>query len=972
MGFKNNKIKFFFILISCLFIIAGCEDDKEKDPPVINNFNLANGNVVYEICTINWTVLDASGIANTELWINGIPIGIDSSSLYILSDTETNDLSIIKSNYAYEWNTIGLANDNYDISFFAEDELGNSDFSETIKIQVDNSLSVPDPVQVISVIRNGEDVEVLWSKANISDFSKYNIKISNNDDMNQIISSDSLFSIDDTTKTFNGIDPTIDIHISIELVDLYGFSAFSQIYTSLKDNSPVPVILSTIEYDTTRLIIEWTESDDDDFEIYMIYVSPDPDTDGMEILSITDRSTTIHEIYDFNPNQQNWYSIITLDTLGQSSRSNYQANAINLPPYISEILSIEYDFDSLTIEWEQSLEFDFSEYVIMRSENQFSEFLPIEVIDNVEQTVFSVSDFDPTVENWFMIKTIDYWSLITNSESISNLLDPLPVHSDVVSVAYNNDSLVVEWEQSNDQDFLRFEVLYSENQPDDFQIIDIIYDSSQNHISLSSFNPTIENWFKIQTVDYWGQMVRGLELSNTIDAFPQVSDMVAVIFENDFFNVEWMKNREEDFHSYSLYVASDQNMTNAVVEHYSEVIDDTTYSFASAEGVINYFQVGVKDIWGQETLSEPKRGSSYLTFTRFYGGDLTDDGRDVLQTGDGQYLIVGSSSSYGASGLDGFITKKDISGDEIWFEVHGGVNPEQIWDVLETTDNGYLILGSTESYGSSYTNIFLAKVNQDGTEEWINNYGGAGHDEGRSIIRGSDGNYYIIGSTTSFGFGESDVWLLIVDQEGNQISDYTYGDNLNNYGVDLIESFDSGFILLSYNEENDSGDLNIRVTKINSQGFDIWTSLFDVSPATDLASAISGDGLGTYLISGSVILNGQKDGLVIGFTEDGEMIFSEIYGGNGSDWFSDIIFSSDGNFVLSGTMEVDDYDSWILKIDASGMVIWQRNLGLIGTDHLNGIAEAEDSGYILTGYWNTEGSNDYTLIKTDSEGFVTP
>ena len=71
-------------------------------------------------------------------------------------------------------------------------------------------------------------------------------------------------------------------------------------------------------------------------------------------------------------------------------------------------------------------------------------------------------------------------------------------------------------------------------------------------------------------------------------------------------------------------------------------------------------------------------------------------------------------------------------------------------------------------------------------------------------------------------------------------------------------------------------------------------------------------------------------------------------------------------------MEADDYDSWILKIDASGMIIWQRNLGLVGTDHSNGISEAVDSGYILTGYWNTGGSNDYTLIKTDSEGFVTP
>ncbi|MFL2983670.1 MAG: hypothetical protein ACJZ12_04690 [Candidatus Neomarinimicrobiota bacterium] len=951
--------------------MINCEDEKEKNPPEIDNFNLVNGDLIHEIVSVNWTVSDESGIAKTELWINGVPTDSDASSSYILSEVETDGLLVTKCTYAYEWNTIGLANDNYQISVFAEDELGNSDFSETINVQVDNSLSVPEPVQLISVIRTGDQVNAIWSRTDITDFSKYIIKISNDVDMSQIIGSDSLQSIDDTTQIFNGIDPTIDIYLSVELVDLYGFSSIGQVFTSFKDDFPVPVILSAIEYDTTRLVIDWTQSNDDDFESYGLYVSSDPGLGGIEILNITNRSITIHEIYDFNPNQQSWYSILTLDTLGQSSRSNYQANEINLPPYASEITSVDYDFDSLTIEWEGSVEFDFSKYVVLQSENQFSNFLPILTIDNVEQTSYSLSDFDPTIQNWFKVKTIDHWSLVTNSEPVSNILDPLPVHSDITSVNYNNDSLIVEWDQSNDQDFLRFEVLYSEDQPDNFQVIQIIDEPTQNSMSLSSFDPTIENWFKIKTVDHWEQAVTGLELSNEIDPFPAISDVVTVIFEDNFFSIEWIKNEEGDFHSYALYVSPDQDMTNSVVEYYSEIIDDTTCTLESAEGVINYFQIGVKDIWGQETLSEPKRGSSYLIFTRSYGGDLTDDGKMVLETENGQYVITGSSSSYGSSGLDAFITKKDILGEEIWLEVHGGVNPEQIWDVLETTDNGYLILGSTESYGSSYNDLFLAKVDQNGIEEWINTYGGSGHDEGRSVIRGSDGNYYIIGSTQSFGDGENDVWLLIIDEQGNQVNDYTFGNEFNNYGIDLLESSNGGFILLSNDEENGSGNLDIVVRKINTEGSEVWTSSFGVSTINDMASALSSDGLGTYIACGTVISNGQKDGLIIGFTSDGDMLFSDTYGGNGNDWFNDIIFTSDGHYVLCGVYEASDYDSWISKIDPSGTVIWQRNIGFDGTDHANGISQVTDGGYVLTGYWNTEGSNDYILIKTDSEGYST-
>ena len=961
---KNN------CMILFLLIIFSCEDEKEKKPPEIEIINISNGDSIYEVVPVSWILSDESGIAKTQLWINGLPIESDFSS-YSLSDVESNNLITTRATYTYNWNTLGLANDVYEINIFAEDNFGNSDLSESIIVQIDNSLGVPEPVHIVSVIRDGYQADVVWASTDIEDFSKYIIDVSHDSDMSEIIVSDTSESVYDTSKIFMGLDPIMDIYVSVELVDLYDFTAVSQIFTSSKDESPLPVILSAIEYDTTRLFIEWTASNDNDFESYGIYISSSPDLDGVEILNITDKDLTTHEIYDFNPNLQNWYYILTRDTLGQSSQSNQQANNINLPPPASEVISVEYGFDSLTIKWDKCMEFDFSKYVLLRSENQYSGFLPVYTIDDKEQTTYSVLEFDPTVENWFKTQTIDHWSLLTNSEPLSNALDPFPTHSDVTSVSYNNDSLIVEWEQCNDQDFLRFDVLYSDGQPDNFQIIETIDDPAKNSMTLFSFDPTVENRFKIKTVDHWDQVVIGAELSNDIDPFPQISDILATDYENNVFNVEWVKNDEGDFQSYTIYVASNDQMANSVIEYYSEISDETSFTLASENGFIKYFQVGVKDVWGQEALSNPMRGSSYITFKRSYPAEFTDIGKDVLEANDGQYVVTGISSSFGASGLDAFITKKDIFGDDVWFTVHGGVSPEEIWDIIQTPEGGYFVLGSTESYGSAYKDIFLVKVDPNGVEEWIKTYGGLGRDYGRSIIKGSDGLYYIIGSTESFGNGEYDVWLLVVDDQGNEINSYTFGNELNNYGVGLLESTDGGFIILSYEEASESGDHDIIIRKIDSAGLEIWANSFG-GPDNETASAIATDGAGTYFVCGSIITNGQRDGLFIGINDQGNVLFSDSYGWGGNDWFSDIIVApDDGSIILCGVIESNGTDSWLLKIDFSGGIVWERNIGLDGMDYANGLSRTADGGYIITGYSNTEGHSDYILIKTDSEGYST-
>ncbi|HEC94853.1 MAG TPA: hypothetical protein ENI45_02680, partial [Thermoplasmatales archaeon] len=103
-----------------------------------------------------------------------------------------------------------------------------------------------------------------------------------------------------------------------------------------------------------------------------------------------------------------------------------------------------------------------------------------------------------------------------------------------------------------------------------------------------------------------------------------------------------------------------------------------------------------------------------------------------------------------------------------WESVFGGDKNEDGWFVLPTDDKGCIITGYTESYGSGERDIWLIKVDENGNEQWNKTFGGKGWDEGKAVQKSTDGGYVIVGSTASYGNGESDVWLIKVDENGNE------------------------------------------------------------------------------------------------------------------------------------------------------------------------------------------------------------
>ena len=147
-------------------------------------------------------------------------------------------------------------------------------------------------------------------------------------------------------------------------------------------------------------------------------------------------------------------------------------------------------------------------------------------------------------------------------------------------------------------------------------------------------------------------------------------------------------------------------------------------------------------------------------WTRTYGGTSDDIGNFVQETPDGGYIVVGYTSSFGAGGYDVYLIKTDENGDTLWTRTYGGTEWDLGKTVQQTSDGGYIIVGWTKSFGTGDHDVYLIKTDAEGNNFWTRTYGGTGDDRGNSVQQTSDGGYIVAGSTESFGAGSEDVYLI--------------------------------------------------------------------------------------------------------------------------------------------------------------------------------------------------------------------
>ncbi len=361
-------------------------------------------------------------------------------------------------------------------------------------------------------------------------------------------------------------------------------------------------------------------------------------------------------------------------------------------------------------------------------------------------------------------------------------------------------------------------------------------------------------------------------------------------------------------------------------------------------------------------------------WTNVFSGSSDDEFISACQTSDGGYICIGKMEHTIGGDDDLWMVKTDAAGNQTWQMTLGGNDEDDGSTVFQTSDGGYIICGSTDSYGAGESDIWLVKTNPSGDTTWTKTYGGSGDESGGAMARASGGGYVMSGSTDSFGAGEKDIWLVKVNDSGDTLWTRTIGSAINNEGgAGIMPTPDGGYIIACYTDElMPTIYIAHYLLKVDANGIEQWHTVHQAGAIGYIFGALPTSGGGYLSIGYSMDLPGQPDCKIFALKTDasGQEIWRRFYGDSLHAYYSiGAVPTPDGCYLLSG-QKVGltpplTYSFMVMKISAAGDVMYEYTL----PDSLMRlgctIASTNDGNYIIAGYTTV-----HATPENHTEGFL--
>gem|GEM_PF-5511112 len=349
-----------------------------------------------------------------------------------------------------------------------------------------------------------------------------------------------------------------------------------------------------------------------------------------------------------------------------------------------------------------------------------------------------------------------------------------------------------------------------------------------------------------------------------------------------------------------------------------------------------------------------------------FGGTGADIGQDIVQTPDGNFAIVGYTTSFGAANSDIYLMRIDSLGNYIGDKTYGGASYDYGTAVINTRDGGLAILGYTDigTVSANY-DVQLIKTDLLGNVVWEKNFGTGLYEFGYDLKQTTDGGFIIVGSR------EDSVYMIKTDALGNVVWDKAYEDTVSSHGghegKSVIQTGDGGYLVAGqvwFPNESRGGYL----LKANAQGTFSW-DLVVVGANNCSFNSIAKTRDGNYIVTGEY----DNDVYLVKINSSGTVLWNKFFGGDDSDEGYSVVTCPDGGFFVTGYFYDGLNDKigemYLIKTDPSGELVWDTTFGDYNTDYgYSGIATA-DGGFISCGYtYNYDMSNDILVVKTDANG----
>jgi hypothetical protein len=349
-------------------------------------------------------------------------------------------------------------------------------------------------------------------------------------------------------------------------------------------------------------------------------------------------------------------------------------------------------------------------------------------------------------------------------------------------------------------------------------------------------------------------------------------------------------------------------------------------------------------------------------------GGASDDGvgagaYPMQPTADGGYILAGSTNSYGAGGGDTWLIKTDAEGSKIWEKNFGGANDDWANSVQQTIDGGYILAGGTQSFGAGGMDFWLIKTDAEGNKLWDRTFGGWSNEIANSVQQTSDGGYILAGA------GSGDAWLIKTDSDGNKIWDKTFGGSNDDWAHLVQLTSDGGYILGGRKEAHGSASGDAWIVKTDAEGSELWERTFGGSDK-DMINSVQPTSDGGYILAGGTSSYGAGgyDLWMIKTDAEGNRLWDKTFGGASLDGALSVQSTRDNGYILVGSTEsygAGSGDAWLIKTDAEGNELWNKTFGGVNWDGAWAGQPNDDGSYILAGSTNSHGAggSDAWLIK---------
>lgn len=344
------------------------------------------------------------------------------------------------------------------------------------------------------------------------------------------------------------------------------------------------------------------------------------------------------------------------------------------------------------------------------------------------------------------------------------------------------------------------------------------------------------------------------------------------------------------------------------------------------------------------------------------GTQNDDSGRSIYPTSDGGYIFTGGESFSGEGKWYAYIGKTDSDGKLQWEHILDGYDSEGII-VRPTPDGGYIIGGRDFTGDNWLGNLLLIKMDSTGNILWNRSFGGNGYEDMGSLDLTSDGGYIIAGSTGSYG-GDGKIYLVKADANGNEQWHKTYGGAGLNSGYFIDQDADGGYTLVGTAEPVEKMT-SVHIFKVDKDGNVQRESAYDLK-------GISKGIFANRTTDGGCIIGGMASGTVfllkVGAQKEIQWVkvYNETYNAllDGRVSFVDthaVRQTLDGGYVIVGErLPSETYrfpDVLLMGTDDRGNPQWEVITGGGTTDYGYDVQPVKDGGYIIVGKTFSYGRN---------------